>query len=1247
MSRSTPSPQNVPVIAQAFQSTGMNPTQVAGAIGNVKGESYFDPTAILNGDTTHASQTAESIGVDPYGSYGLMQWNSSRYDALIAYSNKVGDTSYLPSNGGNGTPSLATQAGFIASKEDGTATSTYNNYINDPNSSISPTAASDVFAKKVEGTDSGYDLRRSAAEQYSSTGAVQGGSGGLAIPPVLASQGYTKSEVASDGNTVYTKPDGSYVEVDPGTGNYYAYGKDVTLPDGTVSANPIVNGQPVYNPDGTATTNPNTNQPYTADEVSQLDANGNLGKVTQDSFTSPPSGSNGDTSSNPSTGGGGGGLGGAGAAAAGTSIPAAGCLGGAMGLSGLLAGTGIGQALGGLGQAAVMGAVQGVLSGGGIQGALSGALGGLGGAVGNALGASLGGAAGTLGSTLGGIAGQAIGGSLGMIAAGANPVQALSSSAFNAFMSTGANLIPGLSGVMPAGLAQAVVGGFAGVLGATAAGYPLSAAARFGLAGGLGGMIATVSNNMTGNLSLSVGIGAVATGALNGTLNLTGQRAVNGSIDLGRYATLIQIAAGTAAGNRVMVGAVSEAMALQFGNGVGGQGSATRNMQDAMTFSVTTLGQNVSAISTDMIAMGKWDATNMMRFMQPGNIIAQLLNFGIGDIIGLTDIMLANQVPVAGIDNPIYDRVSLAMLTAITDPAAISVVQTAFNMTTQIANLGEICLLQKMMPTSYKGMPVNNFREMGVHLAVMGVSQAATVYDIGVAFSQVETATDLNNISQLAQPLPAAIGASLLQTYGYGGGSLGEQTMADMIGTPAGYVHADTAPVIAASIKYIQNHSAASTLVTLITLLNNLASGQYTDLGTVADSTVSPPVPGDSPSITVPFPSGSQIFYTLDDAVLAFIPLIEAEQQKLLNTTDPILLDMINKLNLAWSASCAQLVRENNNLLMHQIDIFNLPPSTPMTGMAFAQSLDYLGTQTGYGQPADYVERVCTNDVYGDAIKYTMRQARNAQALANLGINVEKYKLPQSQYYREPENFYQALYTGNLPSTPQFQKTIVYPRTPTDTYIVNRDQTLMAMGYSEIPLLNNQKDEIYTDSLWMNTNPTTLENIGQSIVKNVVTNNIVVNFPDLLIKDNKGNPIKFGEIKPNGLLLTNNDIFVTTMLQLVNRALYGGIVTTKYNNPFNTDQMVYGVLELLAQVNGSNITGLTNTVTGGIAANLLDIIQQIFAQGAIGAIPGFNVNNFAPGQGSRSMFDTAMDRNDQTVFGNKGFGGSGPASIPK
>ena len=819
-------------------------------------------------------------------------------------------------------------------------------------------------------------------------GVGQSGSGtsgsGQSVPPALAAEGYTYGGIDTDTkDTFYVSKDGNTsVMWDAQDQKWYNYDAN--------TGNPVVIDQ-------SGNVIPSSDPGYQA----AVDAsNAGDGSKTQTSDLPPPVAGIGGMG-----GGAAGGMGGAGSAAGAAANLAggAGCLGGAGGLAGMLAGSAIGQAIGGLGQAAVMGAVNGLLSGGGIQGALSGALGGLGGALGNSIGAALGGAAGTLGNTLGGIVGKAIGGSLGAIASGQNPAQALTSSAFGALMSSGASLIPALSGVMPAGLAQAVVGGFAGVLGATAQGYPLSAAVRFGLSGGLGGMIANVSNNMTG----AIAAGAIAAnGVLNGSINLSGKVTVSGSVDLGRYASLIQMTAGVTAGNRLMVGAVTEAMSMKFGNGVGGQGAATRNMQDAMTFSVTTLGQNVNAVSADMIAMGKWDATNMMRFMQPGNIIAQLLIAGLGDIIGLTDIMLLNNVPVAGIDNPLYDRVSLAILTAINDKTAIGVVQSAFNMTTKIDNLGDLCLLKKMMPTSYSGMPVTNFREMGVHLAVMGVTQAATVYDIGVAFSQVETATDLNHISQLAQPLPASMGAALLQTYGYGGGSMGEQTMADFIGTPAGYVHADTAPVIAAALKYIESHSEAATLVLLTTMLNNLANGVYTDLGTAADSTATPAIPGEDPIITVPFPGGTLTFSTLDDAVMAFIPLMEAEQQKLLNTTDPKLLDWINKLNLAWSASCAQLVRENNNLLMHQIDIFNLPTSTPQTGMMFAQSLDYYGTQTGYGQPADYIERVASNDVYGDAVKYVMRQSRNAAALGNLGINIEKYKLPQSQYYREPENFY-------------------------------------------------------------------------------------------------------------------------------------------------------------------------------------------------------------------------------------------------
>ena len=907
------------------------------------------------------------------------------------------------------------------------------------------------------------------------------------------------------------------------------------------------------------------------------------------------------------------------AGAAGQAIGGAGCLSGGLSAAGAAAAGGILGNLGGLAQGAAMSAGMALLSGGGLQGAMGAALGSVAGALGNSLGAALGGVAGSLGSTLGGIAGQALGGAVGAVVAGQNPLQALSGAAFGAISQMGGALIPGLSNVMPAGIASAAIGGLTGVLGAVARGAPPGAMAQFALAGGLGGALNGVISNMTGNLTLGAISGAVATGALNGSLAAISSQA-SGQINLARYANLIHVASAVTSQNRNIVGSVAEAMSQSFGNGVGGVGAATRNMQDAMTFSVSTLGQNIPAIATDMIAMGTWETTNLMRLMQPGNVATQILFKGLGDYTGLNNAFISAGIPIAGLDNPIYDRVTLAVLSTIDDPEAISTIKTAFNMTAKFTNLAQLCDIQTMMPNSVSYLPVNNFRELGVHLAVIGINAASNMMQIGIAFSKVEISTDLNHISQLAQPLPDHVGTQLMQVFGYGGGSFGEQTMADLIGTPAGYVHTDTIPVIVETNKFIEAHPEAKTLVILTNLFKNTAEGLYTDLGTPG---VAEGDPGDPGGITIPFPAGSQSFSTLDDALLAFVPLIEAEHQALLNTTDPVLLDNINKLNTAWAASCAQIVKENNNLKAHNIDLFNPLPVTPNSAIMFAQMLDQYAMQTGYGQAAHYLERVATNDMYGDAIKYCMRQARNAAALQDLGINPEKYKLPQSQYYRDPSLFYENLYTGKMPPKPQFQSTTVYPRTPQDTYIYNRNQAIDMMGLKDVPLLNNQKDEMYYDSIWANTDQSVLESIGRNAVKNAIDLNITIDGNDLMMADGKGGKVKFGEIKNNGLMLTNNDYFVIQMMNAVNKLLYGNLQTTKYTNPFNTDQMVYGVLELLAQVTDQNIDSLLQTITGGlIASGLLAELMTHFGT-------------------RRSLFDTGMDRNDPAAWG-----GVGPDAVP-
>lgn len=891
----------------------------------------------------------------------------------------------------------------------------------------------------------------------------------------------------------------------------------------------------------------------------------------------------------------------------GQEIGGKGCKGGGATPAKMLGAGGIMGNVGGLAQNALMGGAMSALQGGGIQGLMSGVMGSAAGALGNALGAQLSG-------PLGDLAGKTLGSVLSAVVSGGNPLQALTGAAFGALSQMGGSLIPGLSNVMPPEIASAAVNGLKSALGSTAAGAPAGAAAQFSLAGGLVGSLSNYTNNMTGNTVVAAAMAAIP------VLTQNTDRQVN----LSRFANTISSVAAVASSNRLMVGAISEVMGQNFGNNTtGGYGAKTRNMQDAMTFSVTTLGQNISAVAADFIALGTWDASNLMRFMQPGNIATQILMRGLGEITGLEDQLIILGVPVAGIDNPLFDKLSKFALSKIDDPEALNIVKNAFSVNVNLNNLGELAEFDKMMPRSKDFMPVSNFRELGVQLAIIGVSTQTTVREIGNTFSKIETSEDLNFIAQLEQPLPEEIGAQLMQIYGFGGGTYGEQTMADFIGTAAGYVHTDTIPIIIECSNFITNHPSAATLNTLTSLLKNTIDGRYTDLGTPGDSSSDPPVPSDPGSIDVPFPMGMQSFASLDDAILSFIPLIESEQLALLNDSDPTLQDAITKLSIAYNASCAQLVREANNLHIHNIDLFDETPPEPQDAVIFMDNVEGWASETSYGEPGDYVNRVASNDVYGNAIKYTMRQARNALALEGLGIDIEQYKLPQSQYYRDPAGFYEDMYTGKFPPNSANKRSAVFPRQPTDVYLNNRNNLLEELGYDLIELQDHQKDEIFYDSMWLDTPGNVLEGIGRNVVKAAIDGSVSIQGENLLITNLNGATTTFGKVKDNGLLLLNNEYLVETLMQIVNRLLYGNIVTTKFTNPFATDQMIFGVLELLAQVTNQNIEALMKTVTGGLIAN--GLLKKILSK--------FSEN--------RSLYDTRIDRNDPDAWG-----GVGPGSKP-
>jgi len=802
--------------------------------------------------------------------------------------------------------------------------------------------------------------------------------------------------------------------------------------------------------------------------------------------------------------------------------------------------------------------------------------------------------------------------------AGLDPLQSINPSTLTALSKVGNQLIPGLSNVLPANLATTTINQLNGILGTVNYGAPNDASSQFAMAGGLSGTLEFCVNNMTGGEWNPLGI--ISAGALNGDLPVL---MPNTKKDLLRFTSFINSAVAFSNSNKSMVNAISEGMSINFGGGATGYGSTVRNMQDAMTFSVTTLGQNLLAVSSDFINMGTWDINDLMRMMQPGQVALQILQRGLGNITGLINELSDLGVPIAGIDNPIYDGLTLQALNNINNPIAINYVKTAFSMNVEFLTLGDICLLDKMMITSKEHLPVRNFRELGVQLSYIGITNSTTTKNLGEILSKIETSSDLNHISQLETPVPDEIGNHLMQIFGFGGGAFGEQTIVDIIGTAAGYVHPEAIKTIVTTLEYINAQPELINLLRLTTMLENTLMGKYTTTGLIGDETATPPIPNEAGYITVPFITGSEEFKTLDGAILSFVPLIEAEHYKLLTTSNSTLLDTITKLDVAYKASCSQLIRENNNLSVHNISLFN-GYSQPADAIDFVNKLDTWALEKGYGQPSDYIERIVTDDVYGNSIVYIMRQARNADFLKELGVDTDQHKLPKSQYYNDPNTFYKSLYSGSLQGKSKNQTVLSLPKTLNEVYSLNRYNILANNGFDKVTMTDNQKTETYYDLLWNASSSKKNEVIGQRVVNKIIDSKTLILGNDLYVIDTLGNNVKFGTIVNKfSVSIISKEDFLSNIFASVNIILYGNITVSKTTNPFNTEQMIYGVLELLQEVNRDNILALMETVTGKLLT--LGLLKKLLIH--------FDIK--------RNNFDTGMDRNDPAAWGD-----SGPSGIP-
>jgi GH24 family phage-related lysozyme (muramidase) len=839
----------------------------------------------------------------------------------------------------------------------------------------------------------------------------------------------------------------------------------------------------------------------------------------------------------------------------------------------------------------------------GIFGAIAaaGLLGGFGAAISTALSA----ASGALGITaitgaMGGAlsaATQALGGGLSQaLGAITGPLNQLSGGVFQSLSQIGSGILPSLTGVLPQELTQigagalgGAVGGFLGPLNAIIK-NPLNlpnAIQQFGAAGGLNGMIQSVAGNMVG--------GAVAggTAAFVQTMGIT--NAFSGI-------------------SNSVIGATAEAAALRFGaSGPGGMGANFVNNNGVISFGMSALTSNLPAAASDLSNLGTFATTNLLRLQQPANLAKQIMDAGLGTTTGLTQQLIKNNIPVAGVDNPQYDTKVQQILSNISDPTAVGAVSSNFNVGKQVDNLGQLTDLSYMCPDLYATGPSKSFSDLGQHFISLGITKTSSFDQIGTALSKVDAGIDLNHMSQMATPMYPPAADVLNQKFGYGGGSIGEITMADFIGTAAGYVHNDTLPVITNANNVIMQTADGQELARRVTVLQTLLTGGYHVPGSAADPSTGQPAQQDSIVIN------GVTYYTLDDAVNAQITSIESQLSVIKANPDPNIQAAIQASEAAHAASCAQILKENHHCSAFGVDLFSeLYSNNPVNAFVFADGLSYYGQQNGYGQIGDYLERVAQDNIYGDAIKAAMRQGNNASVLSQLGVNVERFRLPHSQYLRDPSTFYLDAYSGNLPEVPELLADTYIPQTDAEIYSDTRNSALVKAGYDPSQLLPAQADELYYDLQWKGINDKVLEEIGLSALQQVVDSNVVVLNDKMYVIGLDRSATQFGTITDHGLILLEGENFVATVLSIANKVLYGDIGTTKYENPFMMDQMTYGMLEMLSQLTPTNIDGLRNTLLGStVMRNLLPKLGVIFDQ-------------------LLQVTDTGMDRNIVAPWGAAG-----------
>lgn len=479
-----------------------------------------------------------------------------------------------------------------------------------------------------------------------------------------------------------------------------------------------------------------------------------------------------------------------------------------------------------------------------------------------------------------------------------------------------------------------------------------------------------------------------------------------------------------------------------------------KDYQSFVTQGMGNLTDHMAGLGNDLSRLGRvGDMQDLINVGTPHQLARQLIEKGFGVSSGLLLSLQEKGLDATSMYSSNHSEDIYDALFTINDPYILAEIKTVFEISDEleIESAADLIDPAVIFQESFDYNRFNELNEIVMQLAMCS-DNAKMLKDLGTLgklLASLETVEYYPELLEENSPL-RPIEFYELEASPYIQSKFNESgpTVADFIGTAAGYIHAETLPAIAELYDQIYDAPEVEDFIINTEILIDLLNGVFTDEILL--------------NIVVP---GIGTFTTLEDAVVATVGVINNSLESLkttLPTSNPNLWLKIQYLETNFHESANYLAHEKEMRRQYGIDIgepqrvsnfagnalntifkleenvstehlvtingvaqiqnkdwtYNkttnsivfstapavdslitivykvnttLPTPMPTDAWQLASSLEDYALQTGFGNPADFLRRITTDDMHGQRIQAIMIQSRNRERFSAFGLACPGY----------------------------------------------------------------------------------------------------------------------------------------------------------------------------------------------------------------------------------------------------------------